>query len=61
METAGVVVCDGMGLVGFGEVDTSFRGRVGANGEVGAGGKIVVLVQAERLAVVRRVATAMER
>jgi hypothetical protein len=47
-------------LVGFGEVNESLLGRVGANGEFGAGREVVVLVQAKRLAVVRRVATAVE-
>jgi hypothetical protein len=51
---------DGVGAVGEVEVDGGFGWRVGGDSKVGVGGEVVVLVEAERLPVVRGVTTTVE-
>jgi hypothetical protein len=53
-------VTDGVGEVGYCEVDSGFRWRMGGDGEGSVGGKVVVLVESERFPVVRGVATTVE-
>ena len=50
-----------MGTVGQCKVDDGFGWRVGGNSEVGVGGKVVVVIESERLTVVRGITTTVER
>jgi hypothetical protein len=61
MQSASIVVKDGVGAVGLCEVNGGLGGRVSGDSEGSVGRKVVVLIEAKRLAVVRGVAATVKR